>query len=891
MSTKYNNSSTDKEYTRVYENMRGVDFSEIPRGDSQKRFGYLENMYVDYTLGGSVVESIPGFRIIKSIGKKIHSIFSHRLGDGSEYILVHAGTYLYRFKSDMRDSLASNEWKTLSSVIKDGKSSAVAFGDYVFILDGEKITFIDQDGAIGTLGVNIPPYTPLLSLDGNGDEDINLLSEKCVGIHYIKSYEDVSHASQGLTYVITGEAEKYCEVTGISDGFSGVLHIPSYATVNGVRYKVKSIGRGAFRNNTAITELYTNNNLETIDKYAFWGCTSLKVVYLAETVRTIVHHAFYGCRSLETIFVGTGFEKYDVNCFEGCTALSNVYYAGAESTTADIVGKERLGDAAITYNVPLNKYVLSIPISNKAERVISVSINGYSIGYDFDGTASEIIITVGSKSSVSNSKITFTALTKKDTISGKFFSQSATSGISPSDAIYKCTKCTVYDGRIFLSGNPLLPGYVFYSSTDRTGNVNPFYYSANDFFIDGVGKYDVTSLLATQENLVVFKSGDDGSGSVFYHQSQIKDGRKEYPTSYVHKGVGALGASYNFYDDTVFLTDMGLSAIERSSLSGVKRVSCRSSNINPKLFSESIKDIQLSEWCGYLVAAAGERIYLADSRDKFSDGESYEYEWYYLNGIGTYSGGNRVFRYKSTARSGYKVHPNIDEVATSTVMSSIINQTDLVYYVVENGAKYEVYATEELTGGSFSPATAILGMGSLLYFGTQSGNLCVFNNDKRGVAPEHIRSSADFNEAEYKEAMGNKIHPDFYDFASRSPRYIVATAFDDCGLPDKRKNTVRSSLAVKFKAYPRSRISAEVSTDLVSAKKIGEFSASALNFSDTDFGNLSLSARGYSTIPLMEYEKNWIEKRITLCSEKFRMPIGIYSIIYRYKVKGKLKTN
>ncbi len=889
MSTKYNNSTSDREYTRAYENMRGVDFSEVPRADSKNRFGHLENMYVDYACGGSAVESIPGFRIIKSLGKKIHSIFSHRLGNGGEYILVHAGSYLYRFNSDVRDSLTGSNIRTLSSVMKDGKSEAIAFGDYVLILDGEKITVVDQNGRAGTLGEVLPVYIPLLSLDTKNDESVNLIVSQCTSRHYIKSYDDVSHGSHGLTFRVAGDDERYCEVTGISDSFSGALYIPAYATVDGVRYKVKSISSSAFMDNTAITELYTNDNLEIIDKYSFWGCTSLKTVYLSGTVKTIAHHAFYGCTSLATLYVGTGFEKYEVSCFEGCNSLSQVNYAGAESTTADIVGKDRLGDASVSYNVPLKKYVISIPVSNKIANVTNVFLRGVSMSYTFDSEASEIIITLTNKSRVSNSSITLNATTKKDSSSGKFFSHAISSTIDPADAIYKCTCCAVYDGRIFLSGNPLLPGYVFYSSVDRTGNINPFYYSADDFFVDGVGKYDITSLLATQENLVVFKSGDDGSGSVFYHTPEVKNNTKSYPISYIHKGLGVKGGSYSFYDDTVFLSDMGLCALEGSSSGGAKMVSCRSSNVNPKLFREDIKNMHISEWCGYLVISVDGRMYLADSRDKFSSGDSYEYEWYYLNGIGTYTGGARVYRYKSAARPGYKVHPNIDGVTTSSIQSYIKDSTDFVFYVVEGGVKYEVYTTEEFSGGSFSPASAILGMGSLLYFGTESGDLCVFNNDKRGVAPDHIKSADDFDEEEYRESLGDKIHPDFYDFASRPVRYIAATAFDDCDLPDRRKNTVRSSLAVKCKAYPRSRIAVEVSTDLVASKRVCEFSAGAINFSDLDFGALCASAEKYATVPVKEYERGWVEKRISLYSDKFRSPIGIYSIIYRYKIKGKIK--
>ena len=212
MSIGYNKSSTEREFVRKYENMRGVDFSEVQRKASNQRYGYLENMYVDYAAGGSAVESIPGFRVLKSTGKKIHSIFSHRLGDGNEYIFVHAGTNLYRFRSDMRDSISSS-WTLVGKTLNDAESHAISYGDYLLILDGNKINVVYQEELLGTLGENVPVYVPSVSVGGVADEDINLLSQSCTSQYHIKSFDDVSHASPGLTYTVVKDGEEYCEVT------------------------------------------------------------------------------------------------------------------------------------------------------------------------------------------------------------------------------------------------------------------------------------------------------------------------------------------------------------------------------------------------------------------------------------------------------------------------------------------------------------------------------------------------------------------------------------------------------------------------------------------------------------------------------------------------------
>ena len=95
---------SDAEYTRSYENMRGVSFGEYG-GDQTRRYSYLENMYVDYEGGGESVESIPGFRKILSLGKRIHGIYDEPLSDEGHFVTVHAENKLYRFDLGKRDSL------------------------------------------------------------------------------------------------------------------------------------------------------------------------------------------------------------------------------------------------------------------------------------------------------------------------------------------------------------------------------------------------------------------------------------------------------------------------------------------------------------------------------------------------------------------------------------------------------------------------------------------------------------------------------------------------------------------------------------------------------------------------------------------------------------------
>lgn len=892
MALKYNGYSTEREYTRKYESTRGVDFSDLPRDKSAGRFGYLENMYVDYDGGSLAIESIPGFRKLASLGQKINGIFSQKLGDGSEYVIVHSGTSLYRFNSAMRDSLTMSSIQTLKVSMENRKSRAVVFGEYLFILDGVSIIVINRDGFASALGDGYDPYIPDMSITGalTDGEDINLLSSQCVESYNVTSFEDFAHSSPGLTFApLEDEYGKCCEVTGINASFSGPLYIPSYTVIDGSKYKVTRIGASAFRDNTGITELHTNMNLTSIGKYSFWGCTALRMVFLSNSVKTIEHHAFYGCSALSSIYVGEGFEKFEVNAFQHCTALKIVMYAGEESTTSDIAGKDYLNGAAPSYGTKRGNYMMSLPMSSKISQINSLKLDGYNVPYFVDLENRRIIISISNPSIAANTMITIVATVSTEGNDGNYYSHPASSAIPGHTAIKGCTLCAVYDGRIFISGNPELPGFVFYCSVDKSGNVNPFYFGANNYFVDGVGKYEVSSLLSSSDHLTVFKSGDDGSGSIFYHSRSEKDGSVSYPVTYVYNGAAVKDCSFNFLDDEVFLTDMGLCALERTSGNALPKLRCRSSNINPHIFTNGLDDASITEWRGYLVLSSGGRVYLADSRQTFNSGDSFEYEWYYLNGIGTRSGAKRVYRYSSSPSKKFTRHPNPNTPVNSTVYSITSGGTTLLY-TDENGYTYAVYSTDEMQGGVFSPATCFLGMGELLYFGTESGNICVFNNDKRGVPPDRIKNSSDFDPEEYRRAMGDRIHPDFYDFASIAPRYLISTGLDDCDVPDMRKNSVKGSLVIKHKSYPHSVMQVEVATDTAAQKTVFKGAAQDFGFYDIDFRGLAMQSANHSSFAVPESERNWMEKSVTISSTDFRSPIGIYSIIYRYKIKGKLKT-
>ena len=161
----------------------------------------------------------------------------------------------------------------------------------------------------------------------------------------------------------------------------------------------------------------------------------------------------------------------------------------------------------------------------------------------------------------------------------------------------------------------------------------------------------------------------------------------------------------------------------------------------------------------------------------------------------------------------------------------------------------------------------------------------------RGIAPESVRNAEGFDEAEYQRTMSNKIHPLYYSFADHAPKYVIKTALDDCGVPHLTKSTVKGSLVIKAKSCTSDSIRCEVSSDSRDPVYVGSFPRAAVSFDDFSFLETPWYVGRYSSVALPENEKKWIEKQITLSCDKYASPISVYSISYRYVIKGKIKNN
>ena len=877
--------------------MGGVDFSGDGSGISKKRFSYLENMYRDWDGDGSAsTESIPGFRNVGLVNGKIVKIYLQKTTE-DEYLLLCTAKSLYRLPVSQRDNPGAMR------VVCQGDfttSAGYPFGNDFYIISSTRIYKIDAEGGVSLVTNNSenPPYVPVTYLSGEAYEQRNLLTQKFKERYVLTHPEAMLAGTDGLSYAVLDEELATCKLNGRGTSIGGVLYVPESVTINHRVYTVVEVSEYAFEGDTSLEEIILPSTLKKIGTYAFARCSSLRTVITGSALEHVRLYAFFDCPLLETVFLGESLKTIEMHPFMDCTKLQSIQCAFSQAALETIDGADYIDDYELIFDAINTRISVDIPIFSPARSIERVSALGTDLSfgslYDgenvvavrvelkderpFLGECFEIEGTLGQESNEADSFLTVVPK----------------ANANPAYAILGCTVAEIFDGRIFLSGNPVYPNTVFYSARNRLGTNDPTFFGALNFFNDGMGAFPVGALLAVGNSLAVFKENDDGSGSIYYHvptETGIDVIPKIYPVSYIHTGICAKGAAISFYDDPVFVTDSGICALTKAQINLERSVCCRSHNVNIRLLSEDLSSLRLAKWRGYLVVMAGENMYLADSRQTFRhDSGAMEYEWYFLKGIGAYKWDKQVYRYLAEDKEGYTRSDTPDAVVNDSVYSEKDAEGTLHYYVRgEGGAKIGVYPTEEMMGGTFYPASAVAVTGDLLFFGTEGGHLCVFNNDKRGVPPESLSSVEGFDLEEYRRHYARRIHPAFYSFVGHKPTYALRTALDNCDIPHLTKSSVKDSLTLKCRSAGAISIVCEVGTDHGGYRELTSFPGGVLDFCEMDFQAFSFVGDEYFTVPIREKEKGWIEKQIGITSREFASPIALVSISYRYVVKGKIR--
>lgn len=477
------------------------------------------------------------------------------------------------------------------------------------------------------------------------------------------------------------------------------------------------------------------------------------------------------------------------------------------------------------------------------------------------------------------------------------------------DKILRCTIATVFDKRVFLSGNPMYPNHIFFCGINReTGYEDPTYFGELDFVADGVEPAPITALIPVADTLAALKNHTKQDGSVYFH-SRLETTKNYAPVTYPSvqglSGVGCLGAALNFRDDPVFISQFGVEGIGQLSVRLERAIEHRSTLIDAKLCNLDLGKAKLCEFDGYLVVLCdGGKMFLGDSRQAYGDGSgTKQYEWYYCEGIGIYEDDDKEYYFSANVPSGFKpvkdkngveynvytakdIYDDIRAINTDLTNSPVpasfepietINVDDtyrvVLYYTLEGEElKTKAYLTEHrgsYTGGEFHPATTIANINGNLYFGTDNGVVCAFNFDKR--------------------ASDGLIPSAWYSFDNRTIYSGCATKMDNCDVPHLAKSTIKKSTVIKTRALLSTAAKVKIRTNKKQYAQISRLSTRIFDFSDLDFSDMDFNVTDQTIHTVKEKEKHWVEKQHFIYTDEYCKPLALQYVAFRYKIAGRVK--
>lgn len=457
------------------------------------------------------------------------------------------------------------------------------------------------------------------------------------------------------------------------------------------------------------------------------------------------------------------------------------------------------------------------------------------------------------------------------------------------DAIRACRFAAVFDGRVFLGGNPDLPDTVFYSvSPKRAGNSLMFAPSAYLACQDTAGA--VLAFMVHPLYLAIVKDR-----SVYGVTQKNENGalHELYEINGWCSSPAYRCGTYTFGDEPLYLSERGVMALKPGKAWEEGRIENRSYYIDGMLRSVWDDNAAFAEWNGYLALLIDGKIFLADRSIAEKKNGILAYEWYFLDGIGHYDGQKRRYhhlsydpvvqdkRLTSLTLSGKPLLVlGREEPVSGEVYSAVVAGILLYYTLGEDGRYYLVDSYGERAGGIFSPATRLLSAEDCLYFSSADGYLFCFNTDKRG-------KSVLVNET-LQSVASDEIHESYYSFDGRKYSSRLITGNVDMGVPHLWKSTVPRSLVVRAKAMPHSAFTVSVRCDGGPWEDVSYVVANELDYPDAD--RFVFAPEDTVSETLADSTRGWLSKQVMISAEVFESPIGIEALAYRYKMAGRAKS-
>ena len=988
-------------YSRYYGDFKGVDFSSDHTQVHEQRLAYAVNMYKDYQSGqGRGLETIPGFRrrvIIpdgdgaESINKEIYGIHTFRLrdedGKHSTRVLIHAGTRLYEW-SNYPEPCGVNQSATITlddPIETEGNVNVFQVDFHALEMAVIEIVSIYADN-----GSRL--YTDQYSFDRESGvltiTDSTLRTDRKISITYLGnrlSYDSAvftnmnerkstSFVFNNRLYLIDGKNYLVYDGENVSsvleNAYIPTTHIniiPSGENADaGTQKEQRNMLQPKFKHTFIAdgrsTKFYMNENELDMDsiEVRVYGVVAERVFAdtdgIYEDSEGNVFHfdengeQYYFEANGTKFYLDKNREKYYLD------ETGAAYYLDHNGDEYTVPSGDELyyfddSGEKCYYDTSGNKYYLNDDGKRRYPDEPFESVNKKIYAYYFDernGLIRFMFPPARPEHSVQTDVDEDNDPDMNDVMYPEFYAgievtasrqQLDDNGAPFADSITKCTIATVFDNRVFLSGNPDYPNRIFWSALN-----NATYFPVINWDDEGVGDSPVTGMLAVADSLMVLKADTRQDGSVYFH-TPMETGDdlnpKIYPSSQGLSGTGCLGACINFLDDPVFVSRLGLEAMGQLSVRLERAIEHRSSLVDAKLVNLDLSKAMLEEWNGYLCLMVDGKIFMADSRQRYThDTGAMQYEWYYLEDIGIYTGQYSEYRYAAglhelegaavewcpTCSDDFDFCPCSGEgvtlelkIADDVYMPEYMGRRSLVgqtldlfanedaraampsqvrmFVVDEDGNKQTViyndafYAVrtlkDEFTGELISREAYLLDKPGNMIGGEFKPAVCLKTIDDNLFFGTTNGVLCSFN-FDMRDENGD-IPTSAYSFDGRTILCGCATKMDNCGVPHLTKNTLKKSTVIKTKTLPSAAAKIKIRTNRKPYEQIARISSKTFSFDDMDFSDFSFVTGDQSLFAIKEKEKKWVEKQHFIYSDEYLKPFALYYIAFRYNIAGRYK--
>ena len=884
MATRTNFLQARETYNRYYGDFRGVDFSSDHTQVDEHRLAYAVNMYRDYQSSqGQALETIAGFRkrVVLPEESEVFGIFNFSHKNSENKVVT---------KVLIHSGEKLYLWKNYPNTANIVLSETIVVPEPDSVVNGTK-TFRQ------ILPENVVTVTALAKTNG---EDLTFL------MNYDATTRELSYASSDLS---AGDRLLLSYKEGILTASDAL-----FSSMN----PAKS------------TSFIFNNRLYIIDGKNY-------LVYDGEKVVSVLDNAYIPLTYINIITSGEnadiGKEHEQRNILQPKFRHTFI----ADGTTTEFFLNENALDE-----------ISEVKVYGQAKTQgtdYTVDLAQGSIKFNTAPAKPEQTIQI--EGTAGSENVYYPEMYAGiEVIAKKVFT--SVSGVTDECAeisrlITDCTIATIYDNRVFLSGNPNYPNHIFYAARNSTGYVDPSYFGVLNYMQDGVGIAPITGMITVADTLMVLKDDTQQDGSSYFHTAtQTGDAIQPviYPSQQGLSGIGCLGACINFLDDPIFISRLGVEAVGQLSVRYERANEHRSSLIDAKIANMDLSSAVVAEWNGYLLVLVDGCIFMADSRQRYTHEIGVmQYEWYYIENVGVYKGQYPEYKYATQiadelqgksvkyctkckksknectcgnddniidvpimlANNVYLMNTNETLDLTGQVVNApddygketvrvftegVAVDIDGVEYTV--GVYYTIHEVYDIFTGDLVRYEAYLCEGKGEYIGGvfQKATTIrdMFDNIYFGTK-NGVVCSFNFD----KRNSEGEIEPRWYTVDNRTIYSGWATTMDCCGIPHLTKNTVKKSTVIKTKSFRSSSAKIKVRTNKKPYTQIARINNSLFSFEDMDFTDFTFNTTEQSLFAVKEKEKQWVEKQYYIYSDEYMKPFALYYVSFRYQVVGRLK--